>query len=271
MSLYGKITQETIALRVPARNRKEILIEISRRAATLLGVSPHTKEDIYDALLKREKLGSTGVGDGIAIPHCSLPGLEKFIVGLITTEEPIEFHSVDKSNVSVFFYLIGPKDQRNLHISLLSSISKLMIDGEFKKLLLEGTPADEIVRRIDASSDAPPEETPISHEKCLLQVFIQRENLFNEILQIVTSEEENSVGVVESRNVGHYLHSLPLFSAFWVDTPDKFNRMVYGVVNKHQCNDIIRRIQVLSPGSNPPEGVLITVVDLLYSSGTLDF
>jgi PTS system nitrogen regulatory IIA component len=92
-------------------------------------------DDIYAALLAREKLGSTALGEGIAIPHCRLQGCEQAVGALITLAEPIEFDAPDGRGVDLLFVLLVPEEGHQEHLNLLSSLAGLLSREDFCKAL----------------------------------------------------------------------------------------------------------------------------------------
>ncbi|AWM88899.1 PTS IIA-like nitrogen regulatory protein PtsN [Microvirga sp. 17 mud 1-3] len=109
------------ALRVSGK--KQALQEISAHAAKLVGLSENT---IYEALLQRERLGSTGIGEGIAIPHGKLPGLDR-IFGLVARlEKPIDFEALDGQQVDVLFLLLAPEGAGADHLKALARVARVL-------------------------------------------------------------------------------------------------------------------------------------------------
>ena len=91
---------------------------------------------IFDAVLEREKIMTTGVGNGIAIPHCKHPDSPDFAVCLGVQSKGVDFQSIDKNPVKIIFLLVGPENNPGLHIKLLSRISRLMSNEELRQQLL---------------------------------------------------------------------------------------------------------------------------------------
>lgn len=109
------------ALRVSGK--KQALQEISAHAAKLVGLSENT---IYEALLQRERLGSTGIGEGIAIPHGKLPGLGR-IFGLVARlDKPIDFEALDGQQVDVLFLLLAPEGAGADHLKALARVARVL-------------------------------------------------------------------------------------------------------------------------------------------------
>lgn len=108
-----------------AGSKKQALHELSRKASEITGISDRT---IFEVLLDREKLGSTGVGRGVAIPHGRLPSLGRVYGVFARLERPIDFDAVDDQPVDLIFLLLAPADAGADHLKALAKVSRLMRD-----------------------------------------------------------------------------------------------------------------------------------------------
>ena len=106
-------------------NKKQLLQEIARRAAEITGEGERA---IFDVLLERERLGTTGVGSGIAIPHGKLPGLKRLYGLFARLETPIDFEAIDEQPVDLIFLLLAPGSAGADHLKALARISRLLRD-----------------------------------------------------------------------------------------------------------------------------------------------
>jgi nitrogen PTS system EIIA component len=123
MQLGDLISPEAVVPSLKAKTKKQLLQDLAGRAARLTGLQERI---IFDTLLQRERLGSTGLGHGIAIPHCKLPGLKR-IVGLFARlAEPIDFDAVDGVAVDLVFVLLAPEGAGADHLKALARISRLL-------------------------------------------------------------------------------------------------------------------------------------------------
>jgi nitrogen PTS system EIIA component len=123
MDLSDLITPYGVIPALKAGNKKQVLQELSARAAKLTGIDEH---EIFNILLQRERLGSTGIGNGIAIPHGKMSALTH-IVGLFARlEEPIDFDAIDEEPVDLVFLLLAPENAGADHLKALARISRLM-------------------------------------------------------------------------------------------------------------------------------------------------
>ena len=101
-------------------------------AAFIAAAHPGLQEgDIYNSLLAREKLGSTALGNGIAIPHCRISGCEEAIVALFTLEEGIDFDAPDGRPVDILFMLLVPEEAQQEHLNILAGIAQLLNEERF--------------------------------------------------------------------------------------------------------------------------------------------
>ena len=97
-----------------SKNKTELLGEIADLVSTQ--TNSISRESIFKGLKEREKLSSTGVGKGLAIPHCAFDELKEFFVGLIVVNE-MDFDAIDNKPVNLVFFSVGPKSEQNQHIS----------------------------------------------------------------------------------------------------------------------------------------------------------
>jgi PTS system nitrogen regulatory IIA component len=253
-----------------AGSKEELLEECAARAAETPTLSKYNKKKLYKFLKQREELGSTGFGDGVAIPHCSIEGLSDFVVGAIIVPEGVEFNALDGAPVQVAFLIIGPAEQRNRHIKILSAISKMVRNTEVLEKL-KAPESEEETRRILAEHLTIREEQPATEGYCQVDIYLQKEEIFDELLELLSAEVEGSITVIESQNAGAYLYKLPLYSSYWNTESSSFNRLIKAVVPKSRCNNLIRQINLIEDSFAKDPGLMITAQELMYASGSIDF
>ena len=104
-------------------------------------------DSLFTNFVARERLGSTGFGDGVAIPHCRLPGLRRIHAALISLSEPIDFDAADDQPVDLIFALVVPEEQNDEHLTTLSAIAALLTDGETRTVLRNCTDSEQLYRQ----------------------------------------------------------------------------------------------------------------------------
>jgi mannitol/fructose-specific phosphotransferase system IIA component (Ntr-type) len=135
-----------IELELEAKRKPDIireLVEIVSRCGDDID-----REKLYDALMRRESLSSTGVGDGIAIPHCLIPEVENTQIAFGRKLDGARFDAVDNKPVSLFFLLVGPEENPNHHLQVLSKLARYLHDPIFCQKLLDADSVGEVVEAI---------------------------------------------------------------------------------------------------------------------------
>ena len=138
------MSEDLISLKLKSKNKDDVLMEL----ADLIAVSPevHNEENvIYKALIEREKLGSTGIGKGVAIPHAKTDAANRLTIAFGISKEKIDFKSLDNENVNIFFVFASPMKDSQVYLKVLARISRLIREEEFRNELLAcKTPAEVI-------------------------------------------------------------------------------------------------------------------------------
>ena len=138
MDLNDLITSKAIVPSLKANSKKQALQELAAKAAAVTGLP---ERDVFDTLLQRERLGSTGVGNGIAIPHGKLVRLDKLVGLFARLERPIDFDARDDQPVDLVFVLLAPEGAGADHLKALARIARRMRDpGTVAKLRATSDP-----------------------------------------------------------------------------------------------------------------------------------
>lgn len=133
MQLIKFLSPECTFAGVDGGSKKRLFETISRRVS---GLYPEIdSETTYDALLARERLGSTGLGEGIALPHCRLENCHQIIGMLMQLEEPIDFDAIDGQPVDLVFVLLVPQEAVDEHLQALKSIAELCGQPQYRQSL----------------------------------------------------------------------------------------------------------------------------------------
>ena len=143
MDISDLITKERIALDVRARDKPLLLLELARRAAAAgLHATPAA---IATALQARERLGSTGLGKGFALPHARVEGLKDFFGLFVRLARPIDFEAIDGQQVDVVFLLLMPQDPGGQHVAALAAVARRIRDGDILQRLRRAADADSVL------------------------------------------------------------------------------------------------------------------------------
>jgi PTS system nitrogen regulatory IIA component len=141
---------EAILPDLKARTKTEVLEELAVPVARSSGA---TVEELVRVLLDRERLGSTGIGGGIGIPHGKIPGIDRLFLGFGLSRQGIDFESLDGGPTRIFFLLVTPESSAGLHLKVLARISRLLKNEAFKERLLQAGTHEEITAIIQGEDE----------------------------------------------------------------------------------------------------------------------
>lgn len=145
MNIFSLLSTQTILPNLQANDKAEVL---DKMVSSLRDqVSDGELERIRDAVFEREKIMSTGVGKGLAIPHGKAAGIEQTYAAFAILEDPVDYEAIDDQPVSMVFLLVGPQASNSLHIKMLSRISRLMNNSEFRERLKTCSTAEDIIEQ----------------------------------------------------------------------------------------------------------------------------
>ena len=142
MILADAITSDCVASDLKSLDKTEVIDELS----TILSdnIDCINREDVLSAILEREKLGSTGIGYGVAIPHGKVDGIDRVYIAFGRSKSGVDFDSLDSLPAHLFFLIVAPSDSTSSHLKTLASISELLKEEDFRHKLLNATDAEDI-------------------------------------------------------------------------------------------------------------------------------
>jgi PTS system nitrogen regulatory IIA component len=151
MKIAEFLSPQAVISDLSAQSKPEVLRELS---AQLSRAQPQLRpERLIEVLQDREKLGSTGIGEGVAIPHGKLNGLGQLSACFGVSRRGVDFDAIDGKPTHLFFALIAPENSAGIHLKALARISRLFKNARFRQAILQAKTPDEIYRLI-ADEDA---------------------------------------------------------------------------------------------------------------------
>ncbi|MCH2056876.1 MAG: PTS IIA-like nitrogen regulatory protein PtsN [Thalassotalea sp.] len=151
MKLQDILTEDCTSCAVQISSKKKILEHICEIATNR--IPEHSTFELLQSLMEREKMGSTGIGNGIAIPHGRLTGTKQVVAVLITSEQPVGFDAIDNRAVDIFVALFVPEDCCKEHLSTLQSIAKLMSNKKMSKQIRKCTDSHELYALVQQAAE----------------------------------------------------------------------------------------------------------------------
>ena len=150
MKILDVLETEAILVDLKATDKKGVLDELVKPIASPAGLDP---EELVRILMERERLGSTGIGGGIGIPHGKIKTLDSLVLGFGLSRKGVDFESMDGRPTHIFFLLITPENSTGLHLKLLARISRILKNDPFKEKLIKAEDRDDIIRIIQEEDE----------------------------------------------------------------------------------------------------------------------
>ena len=146
MRLEDFLSEDLVVDDLKANDKRKILDEMVTDLAKKVGGLD--RQELLEVLLDREKLGSTGIGYGVAIPHGKVKGLDRILVTFARSKKGVDFQATDEKPVHLFFLIFAPEDSAAGHLKVLSSVSMILKDDSVRKKLKRAKDSAEIYKII---------------------------------------------------------------------------------------------------------------------------
>lgn len=154
MKLYGLLTEDLVLADLRAVDREGVLWELVDFLKARGRVS--RPKDLYENLLQREKLGSTAIGDGVAIPHCKLKGLKGPLLVLAASRQGVAFDALDGKPAHLFFLVVSPPDDPTMSLKILAAVAHLVRRSSgLPRRVLEARSARDVIAIVRDEEDRP--------------------------------------------------------------------------------------------------------------------
>ncbi len=146
MKIMDFLNKNAISVDIKASDKEGVIRELVDILATATGIK--NKEDLVRAVLAREALGSTGIGQGVGIPHAKSQEVKELVAAFGLSKSGINFDSLDGESVHIFFLMIAPEESAGPHLKALARISRMLKDKYFRELLRKAKDENEVLRII---------------------------------------------------------------------------------------------------------------------------
>lgn len=147
MQIVKLLTTDRIACHLDLASKKRVLEVLAGLLATS---SPSlTEVEIFDSLLNRERLGSTGLGTGVAIPHGRIPGIEAPLGAIVTLQNGVDYDAIDRQPVDLLFALLVPEESTDEHLQILAGLAQMFSDHKLSARLRECQSPEQLLQLLD--------------------------------------------------------------------------------------------------------------------------
>ena len=144
MNITDVLTPAMTECNLPGGSKKRVLENLSIFITEQLGGDAEQTDTLFHSLVARERLGSTGIGDGIAIPHCRAPGFKRIHGCLIRLSKPVDFDAIDDEPVDLIFALVVPEEKNDEHLATLARVAALLQNESSRQSLRQCSSNEEL-------------------------------------------------------------------------------------------------------------------------------
>ncbi len=146
MKIAEILQEQCVVADIRGKTKKEIITELVETLAKARLVKD--VEPVVNVVMDREKLGSTGIGNGVAVPHGKLKSINNIMCAFGRSQNGVDFDAVDRAPVHIFFLVLAPEDSASLHLKVLSRITKILRDQSLRKKIIKLTNVRELYTSI---------------------------------------------------------------------------------------------------------------------------
>ncbi len=274
MELTELIKEDLCSVSLSAKRKDDAIIEIAQFIKKAPELDHLSTDKLITALRDRESLGSTGFGDGIAIPHCKLKEMKDFVVAIMISKKGADFYSLDGKKAHIFFVVIAPDNQPDVHIKLLASISRVVKHKTVRKDLIgAGSPTalyetfmmQLAPNRVSKKSEAKKQK--------LLVVILYEENFLDDILEYFIEIGITGSTVIDSIGMGGILTKVPLFASFidFLGSNKNYSKTILSIINEDTLNTAVNGIEDIMGDLDKRSGAMIFSIDISFSKGSMEY
>ena len=153
MKFQDFVSVEAIKADLSADDKESVIRELIDALVSTGQIAADEQESILTAIMKREELGSTGIGRGVAVPHTKHPSVDNLVGTVGVSNEGVDFDSLDGERVQLFFLLISPPDRPGDHLRALENISRQLRDDTFCKFLKQAKTTEDILQLLEEADN----------------------------------------------------------------------------------------------------------------------
>jgi nitrogen PTS system EIIA component len=254
-----------------ARDKEEALRGISVVACQSPLLAGHRPDEIYKLLAERESVVSTGIGNGIAIPHVRIEGLQDFLVFILVSPHGVDFDSLDAKKVQIFFVVFAPADKVNEHLRILAGISFALGRTSLKREMLKAANPDVLHEIVVRSFSGEPHSNGNAPRKKLLVVVLYMEEILNDVLEFLIDHDVGGATILPSEGMGSYISNLPLFASFmdFMRTDKNKSHTILALIPADDEQHLVQGIESLTGDLDKKRGAMLMTLDVSFSKGTM--
>ncbi|MBN1782798.1 PTS sugar transporter subunit IIA [bacterium] len=252
--------------------KTELLRRMAELAAKFIQKEEIKENVIYNAILEREKQGSTGFGRGVAIPHAGLKELKHTYLFVFTSRKGIDFDAVDHKKVQLFFMLIGPENAADRHIKILATLARMLNSQPLlKRELLQCNSAGSLYEVFIRSYDRHETDKNKLTRMKLLTIILYMQEYLHDILQFLIEEGVEGATILDSTGMAEYISNIPIFMSFvnFLNEDRYHSKTIIALIPETREQAIVEGIEMIVGNLDKMDGAMIMIQDVSFYKGSM--
>jgi PTS system nitrogen regulatory IIA component len=273
MKIYEILSKECCKVNLLSKKKEDTLKELVKLLKKSPLLNKIDKQTILNSLWEREKLGSTGLGRGIAIPHCKIDGLSDFVLAVATSEKGVQFEALDNKKVHIFFLMVGPTDKPNDHLKLLSAISLMLRDEKIRNDLQKAPTTDELYEIVVMAGEEGIKKPVKAEKQKLLIIVLYEQKFLEDILELFIELGIKGSTVIDSMGMGGILTKVPLFADFinFLGQNKNYSKTILALVSESELSSVVKGVEEIMGNLDKRGGASILALDVSLAKGTMEY
>lgn len=251
------------------KSKDQILYDLAKIMSRNHDLEKIGTDKIYAALQERENSGSTGFGDGIAIPHCTLEGLDGFMICLAIVKRGVNFDALDKKKVKIFVVIVGGNQDRNIYLQLLAQVSRMIKDHHFNEQIVKANSRVTLYEEFIRHSRPDSSHVKKHGKEKLMLLIVREEEIMQDITELFLEYGIQEATIIQTEQMENLLSLVPLFMGFFDFTGDKnpYTKIIMLKIPKNYINAIVKGLEEEFGDLDNFSGLSLIVLDIFFFKG----
>lgn len=271
MDIYKVLRKKSCSVSIEARTKEAVLEELAELAAGIDERADVPINTIAKKLKEREAQGSTGFGNELAIPHARIKGLKGFILYIAISKNGVDFESLDKKKVKVFFVILAPEEKVNEHLKILASVSRTFSHTKVKKELLQARNGAILYESFVRNSQGMASAESKTRTMKLMYVILYIDEFLNDILELFIQEGIEGATIINSSGMGEYISNIPLFATFigFMNQSKASSQTIMAVIPEELESVLIEGVEEVIGDLDKKQGAMVFTTEISNYKGTM--
>lgn len=243
------------------------LAELAGRSETTGKISP---DEIFRKLKEREEQGTTGFGDGIAIPHARISGLRDFLLYIVTSGHGVDFGALDHKKVRIFFIILAPEERIKDHVSILALVARALGKPRVRNELLAAHSKQVLYETFLMHTRESTASNGKTRQK-LMVVILYLDEYFYDILEFLIEQGIEGATILESSGMGQFISGIPLFADFinFMREDKNLSKTLLFLAPEDRVTAIVEGIEDITGDMQNKQGAMIMALDVSFYRGSM--